>query len=127
MWNKKNEGFTLVEALVASLILSLMLLSLIPGFIRAYDTSVLTALREEGTRIAYETMDELRNQGFSGITNSTSTVERPVKGALYSFSVNTTATSPESDLKTVSIRVGCTYKGTSYAWTVQSVIGDVDE
>ena len=54
---KQNKGFTLIEALVSLVILSLILIGLLSGSLTAYKISFKNKVRNEAVRLAREKID----------------------------------------------------------------------
>ena len=125
MLNKK--GFTLIEALVAILILSVLLVGLIPAFIRAYNVIHYSATRDVAVDIAQEMLEKARCADFSSLSNSSQTINRRIKKATIPYTVNTTITSLYGDeLKAVTVKVFWTLKGQQKSYNATTVIGDID-
>ena len=121
-----ENGFTLLEALFAILILSVMLLGLIPAFMKAYNINQELALREAAIEIANDRIERLRSEDFSTISSNSTTVMRQIKKASIPYSVNTTVTSLYGgELKSVTVRVFWNYRGDQKSYNATTIIGDI--
>ncbi len=121
-----ENGFTLLEALFAILILSVMLLGLIPAFMKAYKINQELALREAAIEIANDRIEMLRSEDFSTISSNSTTVTRQIKKASIPYSVNTTVTTLYGgELKSVTVRVFWNYRGDQESYNATTIIGDI--
>ncbi len=126
--HNSTGGFTLVEALIAILILSIMLLGLIPAFIRAYNINYELATRDTAIDIAQEVLEQARSSGYSSVTSGIQTIYRRIKKTTIPYSVNTTVTNLfDGDLKIVKVVVDWTVKGEQKSYSVTTVVGDIHE
>jgi type IV pilus assembly protein PilV len=122
-----NKGFTLIEATIATLLLSLIMLWSVQGMIGTYKYSTRNNLRDEAIRLAGETLTDARNTPYASlvIATTTSTVQRQIR----SYDVTYTIT---EDVKTalpniansVEVTVAWTYSGTPYQYQVSTLVGD---
>ncbi|MBU4184601.1 MAG: prepilin-type N-terminal cleavage/methylation domain-containing protein [Proteobacteria bacterium] len=104
-----NNGFTLIEVLVAMVILTVGLLgtaALITGIIRGNKVSnrITTA-----TTCAQDKMEEIRRLGYSGIPTSDTTTTEPYDSitnySLYKRVTFTDVVNPAAGMKTVTVTV----------------------
>jgi type IV pilus assembly protein PilV len=83
-----SKGFTLVEVLMAMLIMAVGLLGLLQSVNVAYEHNARNKLREEAVLVAEEQMNDFRRMGFDSITaNAVSNVRRAIVGRFRNFSV----------------------------------------
>ncbi|OCC14308.1 hypothetical protein DBT_2297 [Dissulfuribacter thermophilus] len=126
--HNSTGGFTLVEALIAILILSIMLLGLIPAFIRAYNINYELASRDTAIDIAQEVLEQARSSGYSSVTSGIQTIYRRIKKTTIPYTVNTTVTDLfDGDLKNVKVVVYWTIKGEQKSYSLTTVVGDINE
>ena len=113
--NEENGGFTLLEVLIAILILSVGLLgmaSLTVGIIHGnrFSNDMTTA-----TTLAQDKMEDIRRTTYSSVASETkAALSSPY--AEYKREVTVTDDSPASDMKTVSVKA---YWGASDAHSVE--------
>ncbi len=106
---ENNKGFTLIEVLVAMVILSVGLLgtaALITGIIRSNQVSnrITTA-----TVLAQDKMEEIRRLGYFGMPTSDTTTTESYNSitnySLYKRVTSTDVVNPAADMKTVTVTV----------------------
>lgn len=118
-----NKGFTLIEAIVSMLILSILLIGLLASFLKAIDINVYNYLRDEAVKIAQFELEECRNKPFSNIVNSNSTVNVQFRNSNYAYNVVRTVNDLVG-MKEVKVQVDWSYKGRNCSYSVSTVIRD---
>lgn len=123
--NSSNEnGFTLIEFLVALVILSVGLLGLLQTVNYSIETNMTTQLRDEAVRLADERMSAETSRVFDAI--STTTSQQPVKvnvmNAFKNYSVVKSTTAVTANTKNVQIQIVWHYKGTRYNHIITSLV-----
>lgn len=124
---KTEEGFSLIEALVAMLILSVILLGALQGLMVSYRTSSTNTLRNEAVSMAEETANALRNTPYASLVDGTTTniVSRQVANASVPFTVTqVVADSVASVAKSVQITVTWPYQGQTITHTTTIIVGN---
>lgn len=119
-----KRGFTLVEFLVAIVILMVGLLGLLQTVNYAIVHNMTNQLRQSAILVADERMQTEMAKGFGNIpiASANETVQRVVNGAQYSYTVVVTNTQPTTQTINIDIRVGWNYKGQAYQHAVASLI-----
>ena len=102
--NADNKGFTLIEVMIAIVILSVGLLgmaSLTVGIIKGnkFSNEVTTA-----TTLGQDKMEDIRRTGYSSVAAETKAV-LPSPDDQYKREVTVTNNSPATDMKTVNVKV----------------------
>ena len=117
---KSEKGFTLVEVLVAMVILSVGLLGMASLTVAIIHGNKLSNDLTTATTLAQDQMENIRRLGYSGTpTTDTTTTENynSISGyAAYKRVTITTVGSPATGMKTVSVKV---YWGASDAHWVE--------
>ncbi|MBU4408449.1 MAG: prepilin-type N-terminal cleavage/methylation domain-containing protein [Proteobacteria bacterium] len=124
---KTEEGFTLIEALVAMLILSVILLGALQGLMVSYRTSSTNTLRNEAVSIAEETGNALRNTPYTDLVNGTTVnvVTRQIANASAPFTVTqVVADSVASVAKSIQITISWTHQGQAITHTATIIVGN---
>jgi len=118
-----SAGFTLVEVLMAMLVLMVGLLGLLQSVNVAYEHNSRNRLREEAVLVGEEQMSKFRLREFDNITatRSVSTVTRVVTGATKNFSVTRQCQLTGSDSKRLKVAVGWSFKRVSSAHVIYSM------
>jgi type IV pilus assembly protein PilV len=124
-----DRGFTLIEFLVAILILMVGLLAILQTATTAIVHSMTTQLRNEAVVLADEQMSQEKVKVFDAISSaappgkiSRSVASRTVYGAFRNYSVTRTNTTATSYTKNITISVSWQYKGTRYAHSIASLV-----
>lgn len=126
MLNKK--GMTLIEVMIALVILLLVSLALMQTVTLGINSNVRNLLRDEAVRIADTRITELMNTQFdSAILNATGgTTETAVAKEFRNFPINFTPTRAITDLggdnKRVDITVAWDWRGNNYTHTISTVM-----
>jgi type IV pilus assembly protein PilV len=118
-----NRGFTLIEVVVAILIMMVGLLGLLASINLAMDVNLRDYMRDEAVRVGEKAMNTTKNSGYASIATGTTTqtISEHVRGIAKNYSVTTTVTQlPNS--RQISIVVAWTYKGQTYFHGVDSVV-----
>lgn len=130
--NKK--GMTLIEVMIALIILLIVMLALMQTVTLGINSNVSNLLRDEATNIAELRITELRNKLFTdGILAATAgTNEAPVKREFRNFDVDFTPRRTIADLdgdnKRVDINITWEWRsrtvasGNPYTYTVSTIV-----
>lgn len=118
-----NHGFTLVEFLVAIVIMMVGLLGLLQAVNVGLVQNMNSQLRAEGVSTADWHLAREMSKSFDLVSTSTSNsvVNRPILNGFKSYSVVRTGTSYARS-KIVNIRVGWRYKDARYSHESASII-----
>jgi len=127
--NNKNSGFTLVEFLVAILILMVGLLGLLQTVNLALNKNMETAFRNEALSLADEQMMQIRVKPFLCISatvahppNILPSPVRDIQGLSKEYTVQKIVAAPTAYSKEITINVGWDYKGKNYSHSISSVV-----
>ncbi|WP_159441231.1 type IV pilus modification PilV family protein [Desulfopila aestuarii] len=123
-----NKGFTLIESVIAILLLTLMMLWTIQAMISAYGYASRNQLRDEAVRLSEELLTTERNTAYAALTpgiTPTYTISRQIRNFDHAYSIDRTVTSEVPGLAySVAINVGWTDKGKTYNYSATTIIGD---
>ena len=135
---RNREGFTLIEVMIAVVIMAVGLLALLRVAILSIDTNMTNFLRDEAVRIAEEQVNTLRETKYDNLTSQSSwpttptQITRKLRSADRTFYVATWIRDLDAipSAKIVSVAVGWDYKGSGsvgptkrqYVHMVSSVI-----
>lgn len=118
---KRNNGFTLVEVLVALLILTLSMLAIFEGLVLLSHINLQNLLRDEAVRIAEEKINSLRNSNFSE-TEGTQLLSRRVKNFTKDFMVSWRLEPISTAASALKVDVKWVLTGKEYTHSVVSIV-----
>lgn len=118
---KRNNGFTLVEVLVALLILTLSMLAIFEGLVLLSHINLQNLLRDEAVRIAEEKINSLRNSNFSE-TEGTQLLSRRVKNFTKDFMVSWRLEPISTAASALKVDVKWVLTGKEYTHSVISIV-----
>ena len=126
---KSDDGFTLVEVLVAMVILMIGMLGLLQSVNLAMETNLRSQLREEAALVGERAMNDLRGKGFDNISASYSNyqIASKLRGSGKNYTISRTApviatSNGQPATKELRVLVSWTYKGTTYQNRVVSPV-----
>lgn len=122
---QNNKGLTLVEVLIAMLVLLFASIAMMQTALVSIDANMINVLRDEAIRIAEEQMNKTRNTNFDALVAGTTTV--PVtrdlrKITAFSYTVTRTIADLNPDNKRIDITVTWTWKGNPYTHEITSIL-----
>ncbi len=130
--SNKDAGFTLIEFCVATLILMVGLLGLLQAVNLAIQQNLGTMLRNEAVSVADEQMvfaktSESTTSGYITVAQgatvkSASTVNRKIRGANFTYTINRSDTGMSDKTKEVVIQVSWTYRDKTVSHNAASLI-----
>lgn len=118
-----SHGFTLVEVMVAILILTVGLLGLLQLTITASEQNLRNAFRTEAVQISEERLLSRRVQPFDNITGGLKSqqVASRLRGFTMNYTVERSYTDLSPDSKQLIVTVRWNYKNNPYSHEVRSV------
>ncbi|MCX5811031.1 MAG: prepilin-type N-terminal cleavage/methylation domain-containing protein [Proteobacteria bacterium] len=117
-----NKGFTLIEVLVASIILTISMLGVLQTITFSMQQNLNNFSRDESVRIAEQRMNELRNSGFTSLANGNSIVTRSFKNFTKNFSVSWTVTALTTNSVAIQVVVSWTIISKTYSHSITSIV-----
>jgi prepilin-type N-terminal cleavage/methylation domain-containing protein len=120
-----KTGLTLVEVLIALVIVLVVFLALMQTALVSIDSNMRSVLRDGAVGIAEDRMNVARNQPFDSLASGTSseTVLRNFRNITnFSYAVTRTVADLNSDNKQVDIRVQWTWKGETYTHSITTIL-----
>lgn len=121
---KSDNGFTLIEFLVAVIILMVGLLGLLQSVNLAISTNRVNLLRNEAVIAADQEISRQIAKGFDLISTNagTSIIRRPILNSFKNYSVFRTEVTPFSNSKMLKIQVRWSYKNVGYSHDASAVV-----
>ncbi|RLJ71023.1 type IV pilus assembly protein PilV [Hydrogenivirga caldilitoris] len=138
-----DRGFTLVEALVALVILAIILFGLLAGLLISLQYNLLNFMREEAGSVAQECIENMRSTPFANIpvvnidcndnttvnvstpcldTSGANVVTRQVRNTNVNYRVGWTVTD-RTNIKELYVEVCWTYRERNYSYETRTFIG----
>ena len=121
--NKK--GVSLVEMMIALVILLLVFLALMQGALLSIDSNLRNALRDEAVNIAEQRLTDLRNKPFDHADlNAGAVTETAIPGTFRDMTIQFTPTRTIVDhttSKDITVSVAWTWKGENFTHTVTTI------
>lgn len=123
---KDKKGMTLVEVVIALLVLLIVFLALMQTALVGIDANMLNVLRDEAVNIAEEQMSTARNTPFDSLTAGATDVSPPARSlrniAAFTYTVTRTVTDINTDSKQVDITVAWDWKENPYTHTISTIV-----
>lgn len=118
-----NSAFTLVEFLVAIVILMVGMLGMLQAVNVAMDKNLENIYRTEAIMLADDKMMEIRNKAYSSVRSETTVlVPRNTRGIQKSYSVGVTVSQPTTQTKQVDVSVTWRKKTNRYSHSSSTAI-----
>ena len=125
---RDNHGFTLIEVMVAILILMVGMLGLLQAINLATEVNIRNQVRDEAVSVGERVMNEMRGKGFDNIsvaspvtatyTYGTYQLPSKLRGASRSYSITrqskVISTLDSNSVKELTVTVAWSYKGVGY-------------
>jgi prepilin-type N-terminal cleavage/methylation domain-containing protein len=102
--SKKEEGFSLIEVLVAMLLLSVVLFAVAQTAILFMNNNLKNRVRDEAARVTQDVLYNVRSQPFDNIAEPAPNpvvVTRTLGGTTYTYNVTVTVNPSGTDFKTI--------------------------
>ena len=127
---KNNQGLTLIEVMIALVVLLLVFLALMQTALLSIDSNMINVLRDEAVNIAEEQMNDARNTQFDNLTSlPAAAVLRNIRNVSnFSYSATTTVTNVNTDTKMIVVTVTWDWKdkttanGNPYTHTISTLL-----
>ncbi|MBI2353484.1 MAG: prepilin-type N-terminal cleavage/methylation domain-containing protein [Deltaproteobacteria bacterium] len=121
---KNDGGFTLIEFLVAVIILMVGLLGLLQSVNLAISTNKVNLLRNEAVIVADQEISRQIAKGFDLMSTNagTSVIRRPILNSFQNYSVIRTEVPRFSNSKMLKLEVRWSYKNVGYTHDASAVL-----
>ncbi len=125
--DRPETGFSLVEVLVAFLLVAVVMMALLQAVVVFSQSSMRNILRDEGVRLTQDVIYEMRSREFNRVTSGSFTVWKPVRSGKWSYTITLVVTDspppPEPALaKSIQATTRWTFLGNAYSHSVNTVI-----
>jgi type IV pilus assembly protein PilV len=122
---KDKKGLTLVEVMIALVVLLLVFLALMQTALVSIDSNMKNVLRDEAVNIAEEQMNNARNVSFDTLaTLPAAPVTRNIRNITpaFSYTVTRTVSNLNIDSRQVVITVTWNWKGINYNHSISTIL-----
>lgn len=117
-----SAGFTLIEVLMAVLIMTVGLLGLLQSLQVSYQHNARNKLREEAVQLAEEQMNEFRFLSFDNLTwNRNQGVERELLGARRPFQIMMNSENVAANSKKLMVAVAWQFRNETSHYVIYSI------
>jgi len=129
---RKNKGFTIIEVLVALVILAILLIGLLSALMTATDLKIRNMLRNKAVKIAQECSEVykvVKDEGIAKNTGACKGSEVVIGNRKVIFTVNSnykevwSSSNTSNSTKKLEITVSWNYKGKEYTYRLETFIG----
>jgi type IV pilus assembly protein PilV len=125
---RNNAGFTLIEFMIATLILMVGLLGMLNGVIIAAQRNQETTLRNEAIALADDQMMIQRSKNFANIVSvPKAATPRMIRGVQKSYSSAVTVTTPTANSCQISVLVTWNFRGTPKSHQISSAVANIQQ
>lgn len=126
--NSNDTGFTLLEAMIAILLLASITLWTMQGMLTAYKFTSRNQIRDEAVRLAEEILTDLRNTPFASLSAGTLpnlNISRQINNYDQSYTIDRNVTSQVPGLAySVDVVVNWAFHGIDYNYSASTIIAD---
>lgn len=121
---KDSEGFSLIEVLIAMLLVTLVMLALLEAVTLYIQSNMTNILRDEAVRLTQDTLYEARSKAFASTPagSTTTSVTRLLRSGSWTYTVNLTITNVPpgaddltADHKAIAVTTTWTFLSKTYS------------
>ncbi len=116
-----NGGFTLVEVLIAILIMMVGMIGVLQSLNVAMEHNLRNQMRDQGVHVGEMVLNEMRGQDFDAAFTNETTIPMNIRGIPSRYTVERDVTELGADTKQYDVTVKWTYKGRPFQNKVVTV------
>jgi prepilin-type N-terminal cleavage/methylation domain-containing protein len=126
---RDNRGMTLIEVLIAFVLVTITAAALMKTTLLAMNTNVINEMRDEGVNVAEQRMNDLRSMPFANpLMTATAglvpdgTITREIRGITCTYTLQRQISDINASSKQVSVTVSWSYRSQQYKHSIATVL-----
>lgn len=122
-----NKGFTIIEVMIAVLVLSFGLLALAGLSASIISSNRFSAQLSAATTLAQDKIEDIRRVAYSNVSSGSETGidEKGTSGGIFDRATVVLDDQPASGMKTVTVTVSWDWRGSSHDVALKTIVANV--